>query len=213
MIKLRNVEKAVKQGSGQLFLLRRIDLDIAERDFVTVMGPSGAGKSTLLAALARGGADVYSDDLVVESAAGVQAGPRTIDLRAGAAEGLGLAGDVIAARGGSRRRLPLPAAPAPRPMAGWIDLAWAPTVALRRMDPAERLRRLARRRTFPAKLPIGHTLLEMVALPGYVLTRPRRFDAVPETVAAVRDLVGLAGRDLRASGPAPMAGVSASPGA
>jgi ABC-type lipoprotein export system ATPase subunit len=51
MIKLRNVEKAVKQGSGQLFLLRRIDLDIARGEFVTIMGPSGAGKSTLLAIL------------------------------------------------------------------------------------------------------------------------------------------------------------------
>src|SRR5919108_2243522 len=51
MSRLRNVEKAVKQGSGQLFLLRRIDLDITRGEFVTIMGPSGAGKSTLLAIL------------------------------------------------------------------------------------------------------------------------------------------------------------------
>ncbi len=51
MIKLRSVEKAVKHGPGQIFLLRRIDLDIAPGEFVTVMGPSGAGKSTLLAIL------------------------------------------------------------------------------------------------------------------------------------------------------------------
>lgn len=51
MIKLRNLEKSVKQGAGQLFLLRRIDLDIPDGDFVTIMGPSGAGKSTLLAIL------------------------------------------------------------------------------------------------------------------------------------------------------------------
>jgi len=51
MIKLRNLEKSIKQGAGQLFLLRRIDLEIASGDFVTIMGPSGAGKSTLLAIL------------------------------------------------------------------------------------------------------------------------------------------------------------------
>jgi len=51
VIRLRNLEKSVKQGSGQLFLLRRIDLDIARGDFVTIMGPSGAGKSTLLSIL------------------------------------------------------------------------------------------------------------------------------------------------------------------
>ena len=51
MIKLRNLEKAVKHGPGQIFLLRRIDLDVATGEFVTVMGPSGAGKSTLLAIL------------------------------------------------------------------------------------------------------------------------------------------------------------------
>src|SRR5437763_16454988 len=51
MISLRNVEKSFKQGAGQVFVLRRIDLDIARGDFVTIMGPSGAGKSTLLAVL------------------------------------------------------------------------------------------------------------------------------------------------------------------
>jgi putative ABC transport system ATP-binding protein len=51
MIKLRNIEKAVKHGAGQLFLLRRIELDVASGEFITVMGPSGAGKSTLLAIL------------------------------------------------------------------------------------------------------------------------------------------------------------------
>lgn len=48
MIRLRNVDKAYKTGFGQTFVLRRIDLDIAQGDFVTIMGPSGSGKSTLL---------------------------------------------------------------------------------------------------------------------------------------------------------------------
>jgi putative ABC transport system ATP-binding protein len=51
LIELRGVEKSIKQGAGQLFLLRRIDLEVPDGDFVTIMGPSGAGKSTLLAIL------------------------------------------------------------------------------------------------------------------------------------------------------------------
>jgi putative ABC transport system ATP-binding protein len=48
LIQVRNLEKSVEAGGGQFFLLRRITLDIAKGEFVTIMGPSGAGKSTLL---------------------------------------------------------------------------------------------------------------------------------------------------------------------
>jgi putative ABC transport system ATP-binding protein len=51
MIQLRNLEKSFPQADGRLFVLRRISLDVAQKDFVTIMGPSGAGKSTLLAVL------------------------------------------------------------------------------------------------------------------------------------------------------------------
>ncbi len=47
MIKLRDVEKVYESGAGKTWVLRRINLDIAEGDFITIMGPSGAGKSTL----------------------------------------------------------------------------------------------------------------------------------------------------------------------
>jgi len=49
MIRLRNVEKHYQTGHVKTFVLRRVDVDIAEGEFVTVMGPSGAGKSTLMA--------------------------------------------------------------------------------------------------------------------------------------------------------------------
>jgi putative ABC transport system ATP-binding protein len=48
MIRLRNIEKSYKTKAGFTYVLRQINLDIAEGDFVTIMGPSGAGKSTLL---------------------------------------------------------------------------------------------------------------------------------------------------------------------
>jgi putative ABC transport system ATP-binding protein len=51
LISLRNVEKAHKLAGGLSYVLRRISLDIAPGEFVTVMGPSGAGKSTLLSIL------------------------------------------------------------------------------------------------------------------------------------------------------------------
>ena len=48
MIKLINVEKSYESGVGRTWVLRRINLEIREGDFVTIMGPSGAGKSTLM---------------------------------------------------------------------------------------------------------------------------------------------------------------------
>ena len=48
MISLRNVEKFYESGVGKTFVLRRINIDIKDGEFVSIMGPSGAGKSTLL---------------------------------------------------------------------------------------------------------------------------------------------------------------------
>jgi ABC-type lipoprotein export system ATPase subunit len=48
MISLRNVEKFYESGVGKTFVLRRVNFDIKQGEFVSVMGPSGAGKSTLL---------------------------------------------------------------------------------------------------------------------------------------------------------------------
>jgi putative ABC transport system ATP-binding protein len=48
MIRLRGVEKCYDQGGGKVWVLRRIDLDVKDGEFVSIMGPSGAGKSTLL---------------------------------------------------------------------------------------------------------------------------------------------------------------------
>ncbi len=48
MITVSNLEKSVKSGAGETFLLRRINITIKPGEFVSIMGPSGAGKSTLL---------------------------------------------------------------------------------------------------------------------------------------------------------------------
>ncbi|HEX4065014.1 MAG TPA: ABC transporter ATP-binding protein [Acidobacteriaceae bacterium] len=52
MIQLKNIERSYKTGAGQTWVLRRINLDIKEGEFLTIMGPSGAGKSSLLNVLA-----------------------------------------------------------------------------------------------------------------------------------------------------------------
>ena len=51
MIKLRAIEESYRTGAGETFVLRRVDADIAEGEFVTIMGLSGAGRSTLLSIL------------------------------------------------------------------------------------------------------------------------------------------------------------------
>ena len=47
MIHLRDINKTY-QGAQPLHVLKGINLDIAEGEFVSIMGASGSGKSTLL---------------------------------------------------------------------------------------------------------------------------------------------------------------------
>jgi putative ABC transport system ATP-binding protein len=51
VIKMVDVEKSYDSGAGKTWVLRRINLDIREGQFITIMGPSGAGKSTLMGIL------------------------------------------------------------------------------------------------------------------------------------------------------------------
>jgi len=48
MIRLRNIEKYFEHGVTRTFVLRRVNLEVKDGEFVSIMGPSGAGKSTLL---------------------------------------------------------------------------------------------------------------------------------------------------------------------
>jgi putative ABC transport system ATP-binding protein len=52
MIQLKHLERSYKTPAGQTWVLRRINLEIREGEFITIMGPSGAGKSSLLNVLA-----------------------------------------------------------------------------------------------------------------------------------------------------------------
>ncbi|WP_300023632.1 ABC transporter ATP-binding protein [uncultured Maribacter sp.] len=48
LLQLRNIFKWVQQGGQRVFLLKDINLEVQEGEFISIMGPSGSGKSTLL---------------------------------------------------------------------------------------------------------------------------------------------------------------------
>ena len=48
LLELKNIFKWVNSGGQRVFLLKDINLEVHEGEFISVMGPSGSGKSTLL---------------------------------------------------------------------------------------------------------------------------------------------------------------------
>lgn len=48
MIKLNDVDKFIESRYQRIFILKSIDLEIKEGEFLSIMGPSGSGKSTLM---------------------------------------------------------------------------------------------------------------------------------------------------------------------
>jgi putative ABC transport system ATP-binding protein len=48
VISIDNVDKTYYRGSVEIPVLRKINLDVAQGEFIALMGPSGSGKTTLL---------------------------------------------------------------------------------------------------------------------------------------------------------------------
>lgn len=48
LLKLNNIFKWVNSGGQRVFLLKDLNLNVEEGEFISIMGPSGSGKSTLL---------------------------------------------------------------------------------------------------------------------------------------------------------------------
>jgi hypothetical protein len=141
-----------------------------------LLGEREGGKSTTLAMLARAGAPVVCDDVLVLEGAEALAGPRCIDLRPRAAARF--FGDAATARGGLRRRVELPPIAPATPLGGFFFLGWGDHVAARPLGAPERLAELSRY-CRPEVRRIA-SLLDLAALPGWRLERPRRLEVLDD---------------------------------
>jgi hypothetical protein len=153
-----------------------------------IVGAKEAGKSTLVGHLAALGAEVLTDDVLVIEDGRCLAGPRFVDLRPEAAARMH---GTIAARGGTRGRLPLPPAPADAELAGFVYLAWADEIALERLSGPDHMRRLIARRAEDGWPRDPALMLDLAERPAYELRRPRRWEALDATVEALQLLVSV----------------------
>lgn len=144
-----------------------------------IVGTREAGKSSTLAHLAARGIDVLCDDMLIVDGARPILGPRSVDLRADAAERLGL-GEAIGMTGARERwRLRLPQADGAAVLRGWVFLAWDEEVGVRRLPGPERLARLAGERGLRLPPVRPDALLELTSLPAWELSRPRDWASLP----------------------------------
>jgi hypothetical protein len=154
-----------------------------------LLGPRGCGKSTTLAALSLAGFPIVSDDLIVVEGHHVLAGPRSLDLRPEAVGMVGHGTLAGAVRGGSRRRMILPAAPSEAPLAGWLFLGWGTGtgVSLRRLSPSEWLARTTAQ--LNSVTPGSQSMLPLAGGEAWELIRPRGSLSLEAAVDEIRSLV------------------------
>ena len=147
-----------------------------------VLGDKGTGKSSTLAWLARHGAEVLCDDvLVVDDDGEAVVGPRCIDLRGDAAAWLG-EGEALGLVGARERwRMQLGPTVLSAPLRGWVALAWDHDTGVEPVPPLERLPLLARNMSLRLLPPNGTGLMDLTGLPVWRLRRPRRLDAMGES--------------------------------
>lgn len=161
---------------------------------VAMLAEKEGGKSTTLARLANEHAvSVLADDLVVIEDRSVLAGPRCLDVRAG--DELAYSRDanatVCKVRGGDRVRLTLASARAREPLAATVVLRWGPRVSLETVPPAERPRWLLAQRMYADRVAGDPgTLLDVCALPMFVLARPHGETGLAEAARALADYFG-----------------------
>jgi hypothetical protein len=152
-----------------------------------VLGDRYAGKSSFLALLALAGIPVLCDDVLILDKTTALAGPRSIDLRATAAQHLGV-GEPLGVMGTRERwRLTLAPVNPEVPLAGWVSLCWDDQTEVHRPRGADRLRLLGSHRgssLYPSG-PAG--LIDLSGLPFLQLCRPPRWDRAEEAMYRLLD--------------------------
>jgi hypothetical protein len=154
-----------------------------------VLGEKTAGKSTLLASFALAGIGVMSDDVLIIDGEAVLAGPRSVDLRADAAQRLG-AGEPLGEVGARERwRLALEAVPARLTLRGWLTLDWGEAIAIEPVRGRERLAALLPHQGVRIGAADPSRLLELAALPQWRVVRPRSWDAMDALRERLLDVI------------------------
>lgn len=147
-----------------------------------VLGGREMGKSSLLMGLHMTGVNIVSDDLMVVDEGRVYAGPRCLDLRQAAADRFGTGRPLGRVGRRDRWRVDLPSVPGDLPLSGWVVLGWSESFAIQPMAVSERLAALAMNRAVIARGTVPRKLLDAVAMPVFLFSRPRDWSRLGEGV-------------------------------
>jgi hypothetical protein len=153
-----------------------------------VIGVRGQGKSSTLAYLAGRGFGVVADDVLVIEGGAALAAPRCLDLRADAAEALGVGMPLGRIAGRERWRVRTAAVPAETPLRGFLVLEWGDRVEREPVSAAERLELIFASLTVHLPPPDPPALLDLAALPMWRVRRPRRLGSLSEIAALIEVL-------------------------
>ena len=151
---------------------------------VAVVGQREAGKSSLTAWAATSGAfSVLADDSIVVEGRRVFAGPRCIDLRPSALSLFEKRVPMTPARDRTRYRVDLPPCSSVAELIGIVVLSWGPELAFRRVEPTARLPLLLEHlAVIETDRPTTDRLLDLAAIPTWILERPRDFGMLDQTL-------------------------------
>ena len=154
-----------------------------------ILGERGMGKTSTLLGAHRAGITVITDDVLVVDGEIAYSGPRCLDLRGDAAKRFdcGRPLGIVGTR--DRWRLDLPPAPPTLPFAGWVVLQWEQSVHVEPLGAGPRLTALAANRGLRVPGIDIPGLLDLVARPAVVFSRPRNWAQLDGALAMLLEVL------------------------